>query len=376
MPKEEFQSLDPKFAQSLVDIVASELKKNVNITNDKGVIIASFSKERIGQVHEAAAQRLTSGNIQEFSVSAEDEVRLRGVRRGVNVPIIFADRCVGVIGVTGDPETAAPYARLAARFVEAALQSNANREKLMIALKEKRELQTIYVNKIISIQEEERKKISRELHDETSQSLTSIIVGLRVLAERAHNEADHEQIMQMRDLVARTLEAVHHLAVELRPLLLDDLGLVVASQKYVEKYSQQYNIPVDIDFVNLSRELRFTPEVEITMYRILQEALTNIAKHANASNVQVVLRRHRQKLTLIVVDNGIGFDSDLSSKYGNDSRLGIFGMKERVELFDGYFAICSKAKEGTSVVAEIPLIAKKSKKRSLSNSKHVSLFNN
>lgn len=361
MHREDFQSLDPKFAQSLVDIVASELKKNVNITDDRGVILASFSKERVGQVHEAAAQRLTSGNIQEFSVSAEDEIRMRGVRRGVNVPIIFADRCVGVIGVTGDPDTAAPYARLAARFVEAALESNANREKLMIALKEKRELQTIFVNKIISIQEEERKKISRELHDETSQSLTSIIVGLRVLAEMVTSKAEREQIMQMRDLVARTLDAVHHLAVELRPLLLDDLGLIVAAQKYVDHYCQQYPIAVDIDFVNLSREQRFLPEIEITMYRILQEALTNIAKHAQASHVQVKLRRQRQRLCLTVSDNGIGFNSDFTSKRG--TRLGIFGMKERVELFDGIFAIQSLPGAGTEVSAEIALANKKNKKR-------------
>lgn len=363
LPKEDFQSLDPKFAQSLVDIVASELKKNVNITDDRGVILASFSKERVGQVHEAAAQRLTSGNIQEFSVSAEDEVRFRGVRRGVNVPIIFDDRCVGVIGVTGDPETAAPYARLAARFVEAALESNANREKLMIALKEKRELQTIFVNKMISIQEEERKKISRELHDETSQSLTSIIVGLRVLAEMVTSTAEREQIMHMRDLVARTLEAVHHLAVELRPLLLDDLGLVVAAQKYVDNYCQQYHIDVDIDFINLTREQRFLPEVEITMYRILQEALTNIAKHAQASQVQIKLRRQRQKLSLTVRDNGIGFNPDLTSKVERSNHLGIFGMKERVELFDGSFRIKSMIGKGTEVLAEIPLLDKKNKRR-------------
>jgi len=363
MSQKEFHSLDPKFAQSLVDIVASELNKNVNITNHHGVIIASFSKERIGQVHEAAAERLTSGNIEEFSVSAEDELRLRGVRRGVNVPIIFDNRCVGVIGVTGDPETAAPYARLAARFVEAALESNAHREKLMIALTEKRELQSMFLSKTIAIQEEERKKISRELHDETSQSLTSIIVGLRVLAERVQSPAERGQIMQMREVVAKTLEAVHHLAVELRPMLLDDLGLMVAAQKYIENYSQQYGILVDIDFVNLRREQRFSPEVEITLYRILQEALTNIAKHAKANLVQVVLRRHRQKLTLTISDNGIGFDADSMMKIQNDNCLGIFGMKERVEMFNGVFEIKSSKGKGANLLVVIPLTYKKSKKR-------------
>jgi two-component system, NarL family, sensor histidine kinase NreB len=156
------------------------------------------------------------------------------------VPIMLGKRCVGVIGVTGDPETAAPYARLAARFVEAALESNARQEKLVRALREKEELQSILLNKIIAVQEEERRRISRELHDETSQSLTSIIVALRVLSERMQRTAEREPILQIRDQVVTTLEAVHHLAVELRPMLLDDLGLVAAVQKYIENYSKQW----------------------------------------------------------------------------------------------------------------------------------------
>ena len=178
-----------------------------------------------------------------------------------------------------------------------------------------------------------------------------------------HSTAEREQIIRMRDLVAGTLEAVHHLAVELRPLLLDDLGLVVAAQKYVDNYSQQYQIAVDIDFVNLSREQRFSPEVEITMYRILQEALTNIAKHAQATHIQVVLRLLRYKLILTVSDNGIGFNPDFSAQPDSDKCLGIFGMKERVELFEGVFAIKSVIGKGTEIVAEIPLKQKKKKKR-------------
>lgn len=355
----EYHRLDPEFAQSLVDIVAAELNKNVNICDQQGNIIASFSKERIGQVHEAAAQMLAAGQVREFSVTEEDVLRLKGVRRGFNVPIILGgDRCVGVIGVTGDPETAAPYARLAARFVQAALESNARQEKLVFALQEKEELQSELLNKVISAQEEERKRISRELHDETSQALTSIIVGLRVLSEYVQSTLEREKILEMREMAVKTLEAVHRLAVELRPVLLDDLGLVVAAQKYIENYSRQYGVGVEFDLASLSRE-RFAPEVETALYRILQEALTNIAKHARAEKVQVTLSKRQSKLYLAITDNGVGFDTTMLNKASSNHCLGIHGMKERVALLQGFFSIDSYIDRGTKVTVEIPLHKKK-----------------
>lgn len=356
-------ALDPRFAQSLVDIVAAELNQNVNITDNHGVIIASFSKERISHIHEAAARMLINGPIREFSVTGVEERRLKGVRQGFNVPIIFGDCCVGVIGVSGEPEIAAPYARLAARFVQAALESNARQEKLVRALREKEELQSTLLNKVISVQEEERKKISRELHDETSQALTSIIVGLRVLSEHVHSESERQKILDMRDLAAKTLEAVHHLAVQLRPALLDDLGLVAAAQKYVENYSRQYKILVELHVVNISRE-RFLPEIEITLYRILQEALTNIAKHAKASQVEITLKKQQGKLILMVKDNGIGFNAEILSGAASDTCLGIHGMHERVALLSGHFYIDSAEGEGTGITAEIPLRRRRKKTES------------
>ncbi|MDD4601262.1 hypothetical protein SDC9_08997 [bioreactor metagenome] len=357
--KEVYTSLDPKFAQSLVDIVASELNKNVNITDHHGVIVASFSKERVSQVHEAAARMLKAGKIVEFSVSEEDEKNLKGVRRGFNVPIIFDSTCVGVIGVTGDPILAAPYARLAARFVEAALEANARQEQLVRALNEKKALQSILLNKTINIQEEERKKISRELHDETSQALTSIIVGLRVLAEHTPGADDRESILQMRDVAVQTLESVHNLAVELRPVLLDDLGLVAAVQRYVDNYTRQYGIKVNVRFGKLSRE-RFMPEVEITLYRLVQEALTNIVRHACATEVNITFSKQRAKLFLSIWDNGVGFEAgSLPATKGNIG-LGIYGMRERVTLLNGKFDIQSGLGEGTAISVEIPVHKKES----------------
>ena len=346
--------MDAEFAQSLVDIVAAELNKNVNILDDQGVIIASFSKERIGQVHESGARMLGAGVVKEFYVTKEEECYLKGIRQGYNVPIMFENRCIGVIGITGDQKTAGPYARLAARFVEANVQSNAQQEKLVGALQEKEELRSVFLNKIITVQEEERKRISRELHDETSQSLTSIIVGLRMLAEQVQSSEDKEKILKIRDLAVTTLEAVHHIAVELRPVLLDDLGLVAAAKKYIENYAKQYEISLHIDFSNLSRE-RFSPEVEITLYRILQEALTNIVKHAQATEVWVSLNKRQDKLMLMIQDNGVGFDTKMVKNTHSRTCLGIYGIGERVALVEGTFTITSVIGEGTKLSVEIPL---------------------
>lgn len=346
--------LDAKFAQFLVDIIATELNKNVNILDGNGVIIASFSRERIGEVHESGARMLQTGIVKEFYVSEDDELHLRGIRPGFNVPIMFDNKCIGVIGITGEQETAEPYARLAARFVEANVQSNARQEKLVGALQEKEELQTVFLNKIMTIQEEERKRISRELHDETSQSLTSIIVGLRVLAEQVQGNEEREKILKIRDLAVTTLEVVHNIAVELRPVLLDDLGLVAAAQKYIENYSKQYEIAMNINFNNLSRE-RFSPEVEITLYRILQEALTNIVKHAKATQVWISLNKKQDRLVLEIRDNGVGFNIDIVRNTHSRTRLGIYGIGERVALVEGAFDIKSVLCQGTKLFVEIPL---------------------
>ncbi len=356
--KKEYFTLDAMFAQSLVDIIALELGQNVIICNNSGVIIAAYQRERISQIHECTALMLSSGDIHEFSVSEEDERRYLGVRRGFNVPIIFEGYCVGGIGVTGEPDNAAPYARLAAHFVQAALESNTRKERLMHALQEKRKLQSILLNKMIEVQEEERRKISRELHDETSQSLTSIIVGLRMLSEQIDDPEKRERIVLMRNLVAKTLDDVHRLALELRPVLLDDLGLVAAAERHIENYSRQYGITVEVDFAGLSKA-RFKPEVEITLYRILQETLTNIGKHAKATHVRVGLKKTREKIKLAITDNGVGFDAYALNSLSAANSLGIHGMRERVSLLAGTFNIQSARGAGTTVAVEIPLAEKR-----------------
>jgi signal transduction histidine kinase len=209
---------------------------------------------------------------------------------------------------------------------------------------------------MIRIQEEERKRISRELHDETSQSLTAVLLGLRALATSLGDETQKKRVLEMRDIVSEALSSVHYMAVRLRPILLDELGIRAAIAKYIETYQKRYNIKVSFISKNIQEGERFFPEIEISVYRIVQEALSNIVKHAEAKEIHVELTCESELLRLVIQDDGKGFDPDILEEYqvANNS-LGIAGMQERTELLGGTFEITSAWKEGTRIVVEIPV---------------------
>ena len=352
---EHTQYFDVQLAQNLVDHIAVELGQNVNITNHTGLIIASFNKSRIGMVHEVAEQKLKAGEYREFAVTEEQARQYRGVRCGVNVPVLYDGICYGFIGVTGDPVGAAPYARLAAKLVKAILCSISHKERLSEAMRDNQRMRALLLNQMIRIQEEERKRISRELHDETSQSLTAVLLGLRALATSIDDETQKMRVLEMRDIVSEALSSVHYMAVRLRPILLDELGIRAAIAKYIETYQKRYNIKVSFISKNIQEGERFFPEIEISVYRIVQEALSNIVKHAEAEKIQVELTYENGLLRLVIQDDGKGFDPDILEEYqvANNS-LGIAGMQERTELLGGTFEITSAWKEGTRIAVEIP----------------------
>jgi len=227
-------------------------------------------------------------------------------------------------------------------------------DEMSAELKRKEEIRTQLLAKVIGAQEDERKRISRELHDETGQALTSLMLGLKSLEQTAHSNAISEKTAELRALAAQTLEEVHHLAMELRPSLLDDLGLSAAVQRYTKEYSSKTNINVDAHIDGLS-EQRLPSEYEIAVYRIIQEALTNVAKHAEAKNASVVLMCRDSMLVTIVEDDGRGFDVEKVMTSADGKRLGLFGMYERVSLIDGHLAIESEPGNGTSIFVEVPL---------------------
>jgi signal transduction histidine kinase len=208
------------------------------------------------------------------------------------------------------------------------------------------------LEKIITAQEEERQRIARELHDGTSQSLTSLMVGLKVL-EGLHSPAEARQhLSSLRDIAAETLETVHDLALELRPSVLDDLGLVAALNRYVAEYQRRFNIRVDCRAVGFEGR-RLCPAIETALYRIVQEALTNVARHSGAKHASVLLEWTHRQVRAIVEDNGCGFDA---SSARQERKLGLYGMEERATLIGGSLRIESQPGMGTSIVVDMPVV--------------------
>lgn len=212
---------------------------------------------------------------------------------------------------------------------------------------------------VIKAQEEERRRIARELHDETSQSLTGLIIGIKMVEETVPDSLVdlRERLLSIKDLAHQTLNEVHTMAVRLRPSILDDLGLAAALRSYGKEFSENTGIQVDMQLLALAE--RLSSELETVMYRVVQEALTNVARHSEASNCKVTLRRRENCVQGIIEDNGRGFDPNRAMTSDEKGRgLGLHGMKERIELVGGNLEFESHPGKGTSIFIEVPLKSK------------------
>lgn len=215
-------------------------------------------------------------------------------------------------------------------------------------LQESQRVQADLLNRVMVAQEEERRRIARELHDETSQAITSIIVGLKAV-EEAHPEV-RAASAELRGLAASTLDEVHNLILELRPRALDELGLVPALRRYVTDFSQKHRIRADFEAVG--SDLRLPAPVETCLYRVVQEALTNVARHSGARHASVVLDLRPHQVSVIIEDDGQGFAPGQTPGHRS---LGLAGMRERVALLAGSVQVESSPGSGTSVFIKIPL---------------------
>jgi len=205
------------------------------------------------------------------------------------------------------------------------------------------------LRRVVAAQELERRRLSRELHDETGQTLTSVLLGLNTIAEAPDSERASIEAERLRELVAQTLKDVRRLAVELRPKALDDFGLVPALKRLGAGFSEQTGIRVEVE--SFLGENRLPSEIETALYRIVQESLTNVVKHARASLVSVLITRKNGSVIAVIEDDGRGFDAGAS----RDEGLGLVGMEERVALLNGKLKVESSEGAGTTIVAEVPL---------------------
>ncbi|HWQ83003.1 MAG TPA: GAF domain-containing protein, partial [Anaerolineales bacterium] len=235
--------------------------------------------------------------------------------------------------------------------------------RLYAEVQQKEQIRGELFNKAINAQEDERKRIARELHDETSQTLTAMLFTLDDAAECSDLNEVRQRLSHLRGLSEHTLDGVHKLIFDLRPSMLDHLGLVPALRGYAEACLVNQGVRVVVDETSAPRRLE--SGVETAIFRVVQEALNNIARHAAARNVWIQLNYNHQCLTVTVEDDGIGFEpssvqispSGHPGK-GNQRGLGLMGMRERLELLGGTLEITSLPGQGTELVITVPLMEK------------------
>jgi len=227
--------------------------------------------------------------------------------------------------------------------------------QMTAAIAQKEAARQQLLRKVIHAGEEERKRIARELHDDTGQALTSQIAALSALEKQCPAEKMCHRLAELRQQAEHTLASVHDLAVALRPSVLDDVGLRAALDRHCRLFAQRFG--AQVDFVDLDLgDQRLPPEVELTIYRVVQEALNNAVRHGQAGRILVFLQRTRTGLLAIVRDNGCGFDAqDWQSRCLQSNHLGLLGIEERVNLVGGSFCIDSQPGKGAVVYADIPL---------------------
>lgn len=271
----------------------------------------------------------------------QDEARRLGVRSGLFVPLVARGRAIGVVAV---------HDKLGreARFTDADLRLAeifAARAAVAVDLSQRVARDTL--RRVLDAQERERRRLALELHDETGQALTSILLGLTAVRDAPDEDAASAAEADLRELVVGALRNVRTLAVELRPSALDDFGLAPALERLGANLAERSEIDVTVEVAIADR---LSPDTETTLYRFVQEALTNVVKHADASAVHVVVSRRDGGVTALVEDNGRGFDTNDFHPDG----LGVVGMRERLALLGGTLAIESKPGGGTSLIAFVP----------------------
>ena len=209
-------------------------------------------------------------------------------------------------------------------------------------------------NKVLTVQEEERRHLSRELHDEIAQALTAVNVSIAMLrSPTANDEGFRGKVDRAQYLLEQSMELVHRFARELRPSMLDHLGPVAALQNYVKSFEERTGIRIQLEgFVPVER---LTNEQGTVLYRVAQESLTNVYKHAQATRVKIRLRQLPGAISMEIIDNGCAFSLSKAEPGSGRQPLGLLGMQERVRLVNGQFAIESVPKRGTTVRIQIPV---------------------
>ena len=273
----------------------------------------------------------------------------------LTIPLISQDKLVGVIEVWGPQRFSASDFSLLSIICSQVATSVENRQ-LFKELKSKKDLLHLLFERITSAQEEERKRIAMELHDEIGQILNLMIIHLDSLDEIVPEDLERlkKKVDDIKLLTTKTLDDIHNLIYRLRPTLLDDLGLIPAIRWYAKNYLESSGIKVRMDFIDLHK--RLPSQAEVGLFRIIQEAFANILRHAKAENVTLYMKVKDTTISVLIFDDGNGFNINkvLKPPY-KVTALGLQGIEERVKLLRGNLQITSQRGKGTRLFIKFPL---------------------
>ncbi len=294
------------------------------------------------------------------------------MRTFLGVPVMRAGRRYGNLYLTekaggapfdrDDEALVVALATFAAGAIESAELMRSERERAealarLDVAEERARVRREMLGEVITAQEAERARVARDLHDDVGQALTSVLLGLRLVDDSLAGEAGiadaRRRTEDLRELVADALRGARRLAFDLRPTVLDDVGLAPALLRLAENTTTRSGVEVHVATPGVDADVRFRPDLETVVYRVVQEALTNVVRHASATSVAVTVSLvHGTTLRALVEDDGVGFDVDGALVAG---RLGLRGMMERAELVGGSVVVTSGDGSGTTVVLEVPV---------------------
>jgi PAS domain S-box-containing protein len=330
-----YRGFSREFARDIADLRRCDAIRGIAVQEKKPVYVDDISRDA-RFVHSIAIRE--------------------GVRAFASVPIMAKGKTLGAIDIASPrPQRFSPQdiqlLVSASNQIAIALENS----RLYYELQRKDGVRGDLLDFIITTQEEERKRIARGLHDETSQALTSLTVNLEAVVEALPLDTDQlkARLKGIQSTAIRTLDEIHKVIWELRPTLLDDLGLTEAVEWLAESNLEAMGITVNLETVGAER--RLPNKVETALFRIIQEAITNIYRHAEAESASISLEFEDDFVAVHIEDDGRGFDFDKAVGSTRTGRgLGLLSMRERVELLRGTFDIRSQPGQGTQINIQIP----------------------
>lgn len=211
--------------------------------------------------------------------------------------------------------------------------------------------------KVILAQEEERRRIAREIHDGLAQSMANVVLRTEITERMLETEQHDDAMSEVKDLKSQLrsgLEEIRKIIFNLRPMALDDLGIVPTLRKFIQDFEEKHGIKTS--FEHTGKEARVASAMEVAIFRFVQEAFSNVLKHANATHIEVEMAFQPEMIKVRIYDNGIGFSqTEAEQKAASGNHFGLVGMRERVEILDGVFRVDSKPQQGTTITMLVPV---------------------